>query len=126
MKNRIISLILVLVLVFTLLPVYAIADANAETEPKVDEDMQLEQSPDIQVLVDQIKALLKGGQDSEQLKAQLEKLLKGLDSKDFQALLDKLGVKDAEAFMKMLEGLLNNNGQHRSRAAQVAAQDIYR
>ena len=110
MKNRIISLILVLVLVFTLLPVYAIADVNAETEPKVDEDMQLEQSPDIQALVDQIKALLKGGQDSEQLKAQLEKLLKGLDSKDFQALLDKLGVKDAEAFMKMLEGLLNNNG----------------
>ena len=110
MKNRIISLILVLVLVFTLLPVYAIADVNAETEPKVDEGMQLEQSPDIQALVDQIKALLKGGQDSEQLKAQLEKLLKGLDSKDFQALLEKLGVKDAETFMKMLEGLLNNNG----------------
>ncbi len=109
MKNRIISLILVLVLVFTLLPVYAIADANAETEPKVDEGMQLEQSPDIQALVDQIKALLKGGQDSEQLKAQLEKLLKGLDSKDFQALLEQLGVKDAEAFMKMLEGLLNKD-----------------
>lgn len=109
MKNRIISLILVLVLVFTLLPVYAIADANAETEPKVDEDMQLEQSPDIQALVDQIKALLKGGQDSEQLKAQLEKLLKGLDSKDFQALLDKLGVKDAEAFMKILKDLLNKD-----------------
>lgn len=110
MKNRIISLILVLVLVFTLLPVYAIADVNAETEPKVDEDMQLEQSPDIQALVDQIKALLKGGQDSEQLKAQLEKLLKGLDSKDFQALLENLGVKDAEAFMKILKDLLNNNG----------------
>lgn len=110
MKNRIISLILVLVLVFTLLPVYAIADANAETEPKVDEGMQLEQSPDIQALVDQIRKLLNGGQDSEQLKAQLEKLLEGLDSKDFQALLDKLGVKDAETFMKMLEGLLNNNG----------------
>lgn len=109
MKNRIISLILVLVLVFTLLPVYAIADANAETEPKVDEGMQLEQSPDIQALVDQIKALLKGGQDSEQLKAQLEKLLKGLDSKDFQALLEQLGVKDAEAFMKMLEDLLNKD-----------------
>lgn len=109
MKNRIISLILVLVLVFTLLPVYAIADANAETEPKVDEDMQLEQSPDIQALVDQIKALLKGGQDSEQLKAQLEKLLKGLDSKDFQALLEQLGVKDAEAFMKMLKDLLNKD-----------------
>lgn len=109
MKNRIISLILVLVLVFTLLPVYAIADVNAETEPKVDEGMQLEQSPDIQTLVDQIKALLKGGQDSEQLKAQLEKLLKGLDSKDFQALLDKLGVKDAEAFMKMLKDLLNKD-----------------
>lgn len=110
MKNRIISLILVLVLVFTLLPVYAIADANAETEPKVDEGMQLEQSPDIQALVDQIKTLLKGGQDSEQLKSQLEKLLKDLDNEDFQALLKNLGVKDAETFMKMLEGLLNNNG----------------
>ena len=110
MKNRIISLILVLVLVFTLLPVYAIADANAETEPKVDEGMQLEQSPDIQTLVEQIKKLLKGGQDSEQLKTQLKELLEGLDSKDFQALLEKLGVKDAEAFMEMLEGLLNNNG----------------
>lgn len=110
MKNRIISLILVLVLVFTLLPVYAIADANAETEPKVDEGMQLEQSPDIQTLVEQIKKLLDGGQDSEQLKAQLEKLLKGLDSKDFQALLENLGVKDAEAFMKILKDLLNNNG----------------
>lgn len=109
MKNRIISLILVLVLVFTLLPVYAIADANAETEPKVDEGMQLEQSPDIQTLVEQIKKLLKGGQDSEQLKAQLEKLLKGLDSKDFQALLEQLGVKDAEAFMKMLKDLLNKD-----------------
>lgn len=110
MKNRIISLILVLVLVFTLLPVYAIADANAETEPKVDEGMQLEQSPDIQTLVEQIKKLLKGEQDSEQLKTQLKELLEGLDSKDFQALLEKLGVKDAEAFMEMLEGLLNNNG----------------
>ena len=110
MKNRIISLILVLVLVFTLLPVYAIADVNAETEPKVDEGTQLEQSPDIQALVDQIKALLKGGQDSEQLKAKLEKLLKDLDSKEFKALLENLGVKDAEAFMELLEGLLNNNG----------------
>lgn len=110
MKNRIISLILVLVLVFTLLPVYAIADANAETEPKVDEGMQPEQSTDIQALVDQIKALLKGEQDSEQLKTQLKELLEGLDSNDFQALLEQLGVKDAEAFMEMLEGLLNNNG----------------
>ena len=110
MKNRIISLILVLVLVFTLLPVYAIADVNAETEPKDDSGMTLEQSPDIQALVNQIKALLKGGQDSEQLKTQLQELLKGLDSKDFQKLLEQLGVKDAEEFMKMLKDLLNNNG----------------
>ena len=110
MKNRIISLILVLVLVFTLLPVYAIADVNAENAPEDDSGMTLEQSPNIQALVDQIKALLKGGQDSEQLKAQLEKLLKDLDNEDFQALLKNLGVKDAETFMKMLEGLLNNNG----------------
>lgn len=110
MKNRIISLILVLVLVFTLLPVYAIADVNAETEPKVDEGMRLEQSPDIQALVDQIKALLNGGQDSEQLKARLKELLKDLTGDEFKELLKNLGVKDAETFMKMLEGLLNNNG----------------
>ena len=109
MKNRIISLILVLVLVFTLLPVYAIADANAETAPEEDPGMTLEQSPDIQALVAKIKALLEGGQDSEQLKAKLEELLEGLDSKEFKALLGELGVKDAEAFMKMLEGLLNKD-----------------
>lgn len=110
MKNRIISLILVLVLVFTLLPVYAIADVNAETAPKVDEGTQPEQSPDIQALVERIKALLNGEQDSKQLKAQLENLLKDLNSKEFKALLENLGVKDAEAFMELLEGLLNNNG----------------
>ena len=121
MKNRIISLILVLVLVFTLLPVYAIADANAETEPKVDEDMQLEQSPDIQALVDQIKALLKGGQDSKQLKAQLENLLKDLNSEDMSALfkaliqqlpkdqLDKLlGALDDPTIQKIF-GMLKSN-----------------
>lgn len=110
MKNRIISLILVLVLVFTLLPVYAIADVNAETAPKVDEGMQPEQSPDIQALVDQIRKLLNGEQDSEQLKAKLQELLEGLNNDEFKELLEKLGVKDAEAFMEMLEGLLNNNG----------------
>ncbi len=108
MKNRIISLILVLVLVFTLLPVYAIADANAETEPKDDSGMTLEQSPNIQALVDQIRKLLNGEQDSEQLKTQLQELLKGLDSKDFQKLLENLGAKDAEEFMNTLKDLLIN------------------
>lgn len=105
MKNRIISLILVLVLVFTLLPVYAIADVNAETEPKVDEGMQLEQSPDIQALVDQIKTLLKGGQDNENLKD----LLKGLTGDEFEELLKNLGVENAEEFMEMLKDLLNKD-----------------
>lgn len=110
MKNRIISLILVLVLVFTLLPVYAIAEANAETAPEEDSGMTLEQSPDIQALVDQIKKLLNGGQDNEQLKARLQELLEGLTGDEFEELLKNLGVKDAEAFMEMLKGLLNNNG----------------
>lgn len=110
MKNRIISLILVLVLVFTLLPVYAIADVNAETEPKDDSGMTLEQSPNIQALVDQIRKLLKGGQDSEQLKARLKELLKDLTGDEFKELLKNLGVKDAEEFMEMLKDLLNNNG----------------
>lgn len=109
MKNRIISLILVLVLVFTLLPVYAIADVNAETAPEDDPGMTLEQSPDIQALVDQIRKLLNGEQDSEQLKAKLQELLEGLNNDEFKELLENLGVKDAEAFMKMLEGLLNKD-----------------
>lgn len=106
MKNRIISLMLVLVLVFTLLPVYAIADANAETAPEED-DPGFNQSTDIQALVDQIKELLKSGQDNEKLEAQLEKLLKGLNNEDFNDLLKNLGVEDAQAFMKMLKDLLN-------------------
>lgn len=109
MKNRIISLILVLVLVFTLLPVYAIADANAGTAPEED-DPGFNQSTDIQALVEQIKKLLNGEQDSDQLKAQLENLLKGLNSNEFKKLLEKLGVEDAEALMNMLRDLLNNNG----------------
>ena len=89
MKNRIISLILVLVLVFTLLPVYAIADANAGTAPEED-DPGFNQSTDIQALVDQIKKLLNGEQDNEQLKAKLQELLEGLDSKDMSALFKAL------------------------------------
>ena len=89
MKNRIISLILVLVLVFTLLPVYAIADANAGTAPEED-DPGFNQSTDIQALVDQIKKLLNGEQDNGQLKAKLQELLKGLDSKDMSALFKAL------------------------------------
>lgn len=109
MKNRIISLILVLVLVFTLLPVYAIADVNAENAPEDDSGMTLEQSPNIQALVDQIRKLLNGEQDSEQLKAKLQELLEGLNNDEFKELLKNLGVKDAEAFMKMLKGLLNKD-----------------
>lgn len=105
MKNRIISLMLVLVLVFTLLPVYAIADANAGTAPEED-DPGFNQSTDIQALVEQIKELLKNGQDSEKLEAQLKELLKGLNNEEFKALLENLGVKDAEEFMEMLKGLL--------------------
>ena len=108
MKNRIISLILVLVLVFTLLPVYAIADVNAETEPKVDEGTQPEQSPDIQALVNQIKALLKGGQDSEQLKAKLQELLKDLDSKDMSALFKALIKQLPEDQLDKLLGALDD------------------
>lgn len=105
MKNRIISLMLVLVLVFTLLPVYAIADANAGTAPEED-DPGFNQSTDIQALVEQIKELLKNGQDNEQLKAKLKELLEGLDSEDFNDLLKYLGVENAEEFKKMLKDLL--------------------
>lgn len=108
MKNRIISLILVLVLVFTLLPVYAIADANAENAPEDDSGMTLEQSPNIQALVDQIRKLLNGEQDSEQLKSQLQELLEGLDSKDMSALFKALIQQLPEDQLDKLLGALDD------------------
>lgn len=104
MKNRIISLVMVLVLVFTLLPVYAIADKPAADED-IDSGMTYDQSLEIQTLIESIKQALKSSDSLEQLKALLPKL------EDFYLpeLIDGLGTQDASAFIEQLKALLESN-----------------
>ena len=102
MKNRIISLVMALALVFTLLPVYAIADNTADTAPEVDPDMSVGETVDIKTLIDKVKALL----ESDDLDG-LMNVLPKLDSDTFRDILDELSIKDSQALMDMLKSLLN-------------------
>ena len=97
MRTRIISLVMVLALVFTLLPVYAIADAVSVTE---NDDTTDSQSIDIQEIVGKIQALIKGGDPN----GELEKLLKGLNIDTIVQILEKLGL-DSDTAKQLLEKL---------------------
>ncbi len=103
MKNRIISLVMVLALVFTLLPVYAIADVNTAAKEDIDSGMTYDKSLEIQDLVDSIKQALESSDCLEQLK----ELLPKLDSLYFPQVIDGLGTQDASAFIGQLKELLN-------------------
>ena len=97
MRTRIISLVMVLALVFTLLPVYAIADAVSVTG---NDDTTDSQSIDIQDIVGKIQALIKGGDPN----GELEKLLKGLNIDTIVQILEKLGL-DSDTAKQLLEKL---------------------
>ncbi len=97
MRTRIISLVMVLALVFTLLPVYAIADAVSVTE---NDDTTDSQSIDIQEIVGKIQALIKGGDPN----GELENLLKGLNIDTIVQILEKLGP-DSNTAKQLLEKL---------------------
>ena len=97
MRTRIISLVMVLALVFTLLPVYAIADAVSVTG---NDDTTDSQSIDIQDIVGKIQALIKGGDPN----GELENLLKGLDIDTIVQILEKLGL-DSDTAKQLLEKL---------------------
>lgn len=97
MRTRIISLVMVLALVFTLLPVYAIADAVSVTG---NDDTTDSQSIDIQEIVGKIQALIKGGDPN----GELEKLLKGLNIDTIVQILEKLGL-DSDTAKQLLEKL---------------------
>ena len=90
MRTRIISLVMVLALVFTLLPVYAIADAVSVTG---NDDTTDSQSIDIQDIVGKIQALIKGGDPN----GELENLLKGLNI-------------DTDKIIEILKGLIGGDG----------------
>ncbi len=97
MRTRIISLVMVLALVFTLLPVYAIADAVSVTG---NDDTTDSQSIDIQDIVGRIQALIKGGDPN----GELENLLKGLNIDTIVQILEKLGL-DSNTAKQLLEKL---------------------
>ena len=97
MRTRIISLVMVLALVFTLLPVYAIADAVSVTG---NDDTTDSQSIDIQDIVGKIQALIKGGDPN----GELENLLKGLNIDTIVQILEKLGL-DSDTAKQLLEKL---------------------
>lgn len=88
---------MVLALVFTLLPVYAIADAVSVTE---NDDTTDSQSIDIQEIVGKIQALIKGGDPN----GELENLLKGLNIDTIVQILEKLGP-DSNTAKQLLEKL---------------------
>ena len=95
MRTRIISLVMVLALVFTLLPVYAIADAGSDAE------ITDGQSIDIQQIVEKIQALISGGGD---ISSELGKLLEGLDAGTISSIIEQLGG-NSEAIKAILEKL---------------------
>ena len=97
MRTRIISLVMVLALVFTLLPVYAIADAVSVTG---NDDTTDSQSIDIQDIVGKIQDLIKGGDPN----GELENLLKGLNIDTIVQILEKLGL-DSNTAKQLLEKL---------------------
>lgn len=110
MRTRIISLVMVLALVFTLLPVYAIADAVSVTG---NDDTTDSQSIDIQDIVEKIKALIKSGDPN----GELEKLLEdgNLNSKDIIDILkglfgDSNGNIDTDKIIEILKGLIGGDG----------------
>ena len=90
---------MVLALVFTLLPVYAIADAVSVTG---NDDTTDSQSIDIQDIVGKIQALIKGGDPN----GELENLLKGLNIDTIVQILEKLGLDSNTA--KQLLGKLKD------------------
>ena len=97
MRTRIISLVMVLALVFTLLPVYAIADAVSVTG---NDDTTDSQSIDVQDIVGKIQALIKDGNPN----GELENLLKGLNIDTIVQILEKLGL-DSDTAKQLLEKL---------------------
>ena len=107
MRTRIISLVMVLALVFTLLPVYAIADAVSVTG---NDDTTDSQSIDVQNIVGKIQALIKDGDPN----GELEKL-KNMDMKTLYDTLKELlengsfNSKDIIDILKYLFGDSNGN-----------------
>ena len=71
MKKRIISLVMVLALVFTMLPIYAIADETGTADTGI--DTSFGQGIDIQAIIDKIEAIIGGDDDFDNSEVDIER-----------------------------------------------------
>ena len=97
MKKRIISLVMVLALVFTMLPIYAIADENGTADTGI--DTSFGQGIDIQAIIDKIEAIIGGDTSGD-----LGEILAGLDTVQITEIINHLG-SNSDAVKTILEQL---------------------
>ena len=98
MKKRIISLVMVLALVFTMLPIYAIADENGTADTGI--DTSFGQGIDIQAIIDKIESIIGGDTSGD-----LGEILGGLDTAQITDIIMQLGANSdaVNAILKQLE-----------------------
>ena len=98
MKKRIISLVMVLALVFTMLPIYAIAEDTGTADTGI--DTSFGQGIDIQAIIDKIEAIIGGDASGD-----LGEILGGLDTAQITDIIMQLGANSdaVNAILKQLE-----------------------
>ena len=98
MKKRIISLVMVLALVFTMLPIYAIAEDTGTADTGI--DTSFGQGIDIPAIIDEIKAIIGGNASGD-----LGEILGGLDTAQITDIINRLGANSdaVNAILKQLE-----------------------
>ena len=97
MKKRIISLVMVLALVFTMLPIYAIADETGTADTGI--DTSFGQGIDIPAIIDEIKAII-----GDNASGDLGEILAGLDTVQITEIINHLGA-NSDAVKTILEQL---------------------
>ena len=98
MKKRIISLVMVLALVFTMLPIYAIAEDTGTADTGI--DTSFGQGIDIQAIIDKIEAIIGGDTSGD-----LGEILAGLGTAQITEIINQLGANSdaVNAILKQLE-----------------------
>ena len=117
MKKRIISLVMVLALVFTMLPIYAIAEETGTADTGI--DTSFGQGIDIQAIIDKIEAIIGGdasgdlgeilgGLDTAQITEIINEL--GANSDAVEAILEQLGQVDKGELVNVITQVITNGG----------------
>ena len=98
MKKRIISLVMVLALVFTMLPIYAIAEDTGTADTGI--DTSFGQGIDIQAIIDEIEAIIGSNASGD-----LGEILGGLNTAQIASIINRLGANSdaVNAILKQLE-----------------------